>query len=502
MKRMLILAASVAIAATAHADVKLPAILNEGMVLQRSAPLKFWGWADEGEQVSVEFLGQKKTTTAKNGKWEVTLKGTRTAGGPFPLSISGKNRIEFKDILVGEVWVCSGQSNMELTLKTSFQSEGDIAKSANPTVRLFMVKNTRSDSPKQDVEVQLPWSAAAPESVPGFSAVGYYFGRMLSEKLGVPIGLISSDWGGTPAEAWTPEEKLASTASLKSVLENYPVARARYDEQRKKWETDSTQARLEGKTPPAAPRAPWRYAELYNAMIAPITNYGIRGAIWYQGEANASRAMQYRELFPAMIEAWRSVWDKKDMPFYLVQLAPYQASGSQKTEYAELREAQLLATQKLKNVGMAVITDVGEEKDIHPKKKQPVGERLALQARRDVYREKNLVAQGPTFKKASFEGEKAVVSFEHTGGGLLASPTDSLGGSVENGKVVGFALAGADGVFYPATAVIEGGDKVVVTSAQVPAPKAVRYGFINFPVTNLWNKEGLPAGPFRSDMPK
>jgi sialate O-acetylesterase len=424
------------------------------------------------------------------------------AGGPFVLSVKGKNTLTVKDVYFGEVWVCSGQSNMEWSLKNSFQPDADIAKAANPTIRLFMVKNVRSDSPKQDVEVQLPWSAAAPESVQGFSAVGYYFGRMLSEKLGVPIGLISSDWGGTPAESWTPEERILGNGALKPLADSYPAAFARYDEQRKKWATESAQAKLEGKTPPAAPRAPWRYSELYNAMIAPLTKYGIRGAIWYQGESNASRAMQYRELFPTMIEGWRSVWNNKEMPFYLVQLAPFQASGPQKTEYAELREAQTLATQRLRNVGMAVITDVGEEKDIHPKKKQPVGERLALLARRDVYKEKSLVAQGPTFKGAAFAGAKATVTFANTGSGLMAAPADSNGVAVETGKVIGFQLAGDDGTFYPADAVIEGSDKVVVTCAQVPLPKAVRYAFINFPITNLWNKEGLPAGPFRSDSPK
>ncbi len=502
MKRLFFLAATVALAATAHADVKLPAVLSEGMVLQRSTPLKFWGWADDSEQVSVEFLGQKKTVTASQGKWAVTLSGVRTAGGPFPLTISGKNRIEFKDILVGEVWVCSGQSNMEWSLKNSFQSEGDIAKSANPTLRLFMVKNTRAESPKPDVEVQQPWAAASPETTAGFSAVGYYFGRMLSEKLGVPVGLISADWGGTPAEAWTPEERILGNGALKPIADGYPEARARYEEQVKKWEAEASQAKLDGKQVPAAPRLPWRYAELYNAMIAPLTKFGIRGAIWYQGEANASRAMQYRELFPSMIEGWRSVWGNRDLPFYLVQLAPFQASGSDKTEYAELREAQALATQRLRSVGMAVITDVGEEKDIHPKKKQPVGERLALLVRRDLYREKSLIAQGPTFKSARFEAAQAIVSFDNTGGGLVAAPTDSQGNAVSAGKLVGFTLAGDDGKFYPADAVIEGGDKVVVTCAQVPAPKAVRYAFVNFPVTNLWNKEGLPAGPFRSDSPK
>lgn len=493
VKRLLGLSMALALAGAASADVKLPAVLSEGMVLQRNAPLRFWGWADEGEKVTVEFFGQRTTTTAKGGKWEVTLKPVRTAGGPFPLTISGKNQVAFKDVLVGEVWICSGQSNMEWTLKNSFQSDADIAKSANPNIRLFMVKNTRSDTPKDDVVVQQPWSAAAPETASGFSAVGYYFGRSLHEKLGIPIGLISSDWGGTPAESWTPEERL--TGNLKPIVENYAAARVRYDEQLKKWEEDSAKAKAEGKRAPNRPNL-WRFSELYNAMIAPLTRFPIKGAIWYQGESNASRAMQYRDLFPTMIDGWRDQWGIKNFPFFLVQLAPFQGSGSDKLEYAELREAQLLTTQRLKNVGMAVITDVGEEKDIHPKKKQPVGERLALLARKTVYGEKALVAQGPTVKSIRFERDKAIITFENVGGGLVA------GAEVGEGKLVGFTLAGDDGKFFPAEATLQGTDQVVVRAVPVLAAKAVRYGFVNFPVVNLWNKDGLPASPFRSDVPK
>jgi len=495
MNRLLLLSLAMLLPGTASADVRLPAIIAEGMVLQRHAPLRFWGWADDGESVTVEFLGQKKSVTATRGTWEVTLKPVTTAGGPFRLVITGKNRIEFTDVLVGEVWILSGQSNMEWPLRGSFQPEDVIAKSANPNLRLFMVRNTRSDQPMKDVEVQQPWAAASPATTAGFSAVGYYFGRSLNATLGVPIGLISADWGGTPAEAWTPEQRLRSAASLTSIIDAYAAGTPRYDEQLATWQAAVDKAKREGTTVPNRPNR-WRYSELYNAMIAPLTRFPIRGALWYQGESNASRAMQYRELFPAMIDAWREAWGIKDFPFLLVQLAPFQGSGSDKLEYAELREAQDLATQRLKNVGMAVITDVGEEKDIHPRKKQPVGERLALQARTLAYGERDLVAVGPTFKKVRFEEARAVLTFDHVGSGLMT------GAEVAGGKLVGFTVAGDDGVFTAANAVIEGKDRVVVSAATVARPTAVRYGFLNFPVVNLWNKEGLPAAPFRTDMPR
>jgi len=325
--------------------------------------------------------------------------------------------------------------------------------------------------------------------------VGYYFGRALQAKLGVPIGLISADWGGTPAEAWTPEHRLRSAASLTSIIDNYAAATPAYDERLKTWQEASDKAKREGTTVPNRPNR-WRYSELYNAMIAPLTRFSIRGALWYQGESNTARAMQYRELFPAMIDAWRDAWGIKDFPFLLVQLAPFQGRGSDSLEYAELREAQDLATQRLKNVGMAVITDVGDEKDIHPTKKQPVGERLALLARKIAYGDRDLVAVGPTLKQARFEGATAVLTFDHVGSGLVTAP------EIAGGQLVGFTVAGDDGVFAAANAVIEGNNRVVVSAATVARPRAVRYGFLNFPVVNLWNKEGLPATPFRTDMPR
>lgn len=495
MKHLLVLSVAMLLPSTASAEVRLPAVIAEGMVLQRNAPLRFWGWADDGESVTVEFLGQKRSVTATRGMWEVTLKPVTTAGGPFRLVISGTNRIEFTDILVGEVWLLSGQSNMEWSLKNSFEPDAAIASSANPNIRLFMVRNSRSDEPLSDVEVQQPWAAASPATTAGFSAVGYYFGRSLHATLGVPIGLISADWGGTPAEAWTPESRLRGSTSLQSIIDRYAAARPAHDERLKAWQEASDKAKRDGTSAPNRPNL-WRYSELYNAMIAPLTRFSIRGALWYQGESNASRAMQYRELFPAMIDAWRDAWGIKDFPFLLVQLAPFQGSGSNKLEYAELREAQDLATQRLKNVGMAVITDVGEEKDIHPRKKQPVGERLALQARKLAYGERNLVAVGPTLKQARFEGAKAVLTFDHVGAGLVTAP--EIGG----GQLVGFTVAGDDGVFVVANAVIEGRNRVVVSAATVARPTAVRYGFANYTVVNLWNKEGLPAAPFRTDMPR
>jgi len=495
MKRLLMLSVAMLLARPASADVRLPALISEGMVLQRNAPLRFWGWAEEGETVTVEFLGQKRSVRATGGTWEVTLKPVTTAGGPFRLVIAGKNRIEFTDILVGEVWLLSGQSNMEWPLRGSFQPEDAIAKSANPNLRLFMVRNTRSDEPLNDVAVQQPWGAASPETTAGFSAVGYYFGRALQAKLGVPIGLISADWGGTPAEAWTPEPRLRSEASLNVIIDNYAAATPAYDERLKTWQEASDKAKREGTTVPNRPNR-WRYSELYNAMIAPLTRFPIKGVLWYQGESNTSRAMQYRELFPAMIDAWRTAWDIQDFPFLLVQLAPFQGSGADKLEYAELREAQYLATQRLNNVGMVVITDVGDEKDIHPTKKQPVGERLALQARKLAYGERDLVAVGPTLRQVSFEGATAVLTFDNVGSGLVSGP------EVAGGKLVGFTLAGDDGVFAVADAVIEGTDRVIVRAATVARSRAVRYGFLNFPVVNLWNREGLPATPFRTDIPK
>jgi sialate O-acetylesterase len=484
---------------SAAADVTLPAVIAENMVLQQKAPVRIFGMASPGENVSVTMQGQTaKTTAGPDGKWAVMLKPLK-AGGPYELVIKGNNEIKFSNILVGEVWVCSGQSNMEWSLKNAFEGQKSIDASANPQIRLFNVKNVRSNTPLTNVEAT--WQECKPGSVDGFSAVGYYFGRDLQKAQNVPIGLLQADWGGTPAEAWTPVESIAMNETLRPLIEGYPAAYARYEKALADYPAVVEKAKAEGKEAPRRPNAPWRYAELYNAMIAPLTPYTIKGAIWYQGESNAGRAAQYRTLFPTMISSWRQAWGEGDFPFLLVQLAPFQASGPNNTEYAELREAQLYSTQALPNVGMAVITDVGEEKDIHPKKKEPVGSRLALLARKMVYGDK-VLASGPTLKDVKMDGKTVKLRFENVGDGLVAQGGDISQRTVEAGKLLGFTVAGEDGKFVPAEAKIVGKDTVEVTAAEIEKPMMVRYGFQNFPVVNLYNKAGLPATPFRYPAPK
>jgi sialate O-acetylesterase len=458
----------------ARADVRLPAIISDNMVLQQKMAAPIWGWADEGEEVKVTFRGKTAKTKAKDGKWIVKL-SRLSEGGPDVLVIEGKNRIEIKNVLVGEVWVASGQSNMEWSLKSSFEPARDIAACANPQLRLFLVQKAKANSPAEDVKGQ--WKECNPESVPGFSAVAYYFGRDLIRARKVAVGMIGTYWGGSPAEVWMSQQALESNPDYKREI------LAPYDEAVKK---------AGNKQPPG-----WKPTELYNGMIAPIIPYGIKGAIWYQGESNAGRAEQYRSLFADMIRNWRQDWGQGDFTFLAVQLAPWDKGKkrsleaiTEKTgdsEWAELREAQWLATKTLPKVGMAVITDVGDKDDIHPAKKEPAGSRLALAARGIAYGE-NIEYSGPIYKKMRIKGNQAILNFEHVDGGLVA----------EGGELKGFSICGPDKKFVWAHAVIQG-DTVVVTSPEVSEPVAVRYGWSDFPVVNLWNKTGLPASPFRTD---
>jgi sialate O-acetylesterase len=336
---------------------------------------------------------------------------------------------------------------------------------------LFLVPKTKADAPRDDVKAE--WKESAPQTVPGFSAVAYYFGRDLQKALNVPVGLIETCWGGSPAEVWMSQRVLEGNPDYKrDILDSYVAAVAKASAS-----TNKSQ------------RPGWKPTELYNGMIAPLIPYGIKGAIWYQGESNAGRAHQYRTLFADMIRNWRKDWGEGDFTFLAVQLAPFQGIKPQPVEsdWAELREAQLLATKVLPKVGMAVITDVGEEKDIHPKKKAPVGGRLAVAARGIAYGEK-IEYSGPVYKSMKLKGDKAVLSFDHTGGGL-----ESRGGDLK-----GFAICGPEKKFVWAKAEIDG-DKVVVSSPEVSQPVAVRFGWADFPVVNLWNKDDLPASPFRTD---
>jgi sialate O-acetylesterase len=475
--------------------VKLPALISDHMVLQQGRPVRIWGTADPGEAVKVDFQGLSVATAAgSNGKWEVWLKDL-SAAGPLEMTI---NNITIKDVLVGEVWVGSGQSNMEFVLNNANNHEAEIAAANYPLIHIFHVKKVVAEQPADDVVAT--WEVCTPASIPRFSAIEYFFGRRLQQELHVPMGLIESDWGGTPAQSWTSKEALQSDPALKFIAEewertlaNYPTAKQRYDERLAAWNDAVAKAKAAGGTPPNRPAAPAgpghpnTPAGLYNGMIAPLTPYAISGVIWYQGESNASEnhAYRYRRLFADMIEDWRNRWGQGDFPFLFVQLANYHSSQW----WPVLRESQT-ETLRLQNTGMAVAIDVGESNDIHPKNKQDVGKRLALAALHVAYG-KPVEYSGPAYQQATSEGSAMRVYFTHAEG------MQAKGG----GAVTGFTIAGADGNFVPAEAKIEGAT-VVVSSPRVASPAAVRYAWADDPACNLINQAGLPAGPFRSDQPR
>jgi sialate O-acetylesterase len=492
---VLALTAAVGLAASpARADVKPHALFTDGMVLQRGMKCPIWGTADPGEGVSVQFQAVKggviRTRTEmgasasanKDGKWQVSMQfAPDLAGGPYKLVIKGKNTITLKNVYVGEVWICSGQSNMEWSLNNTHNAEEAIKNAKNAKIRLFTVPKNTSDKPLTEFKGQPKWQECNAETVKDFTAVGYFFGRDLRKALKVPIGLIHTSWGGTRAEAWTSRPVLEAHEQWKNESVNYHKAMEQYKEAAKKAKEEDKQLRN-----PTNANSP---SVLYNGMIAPLIPYAIKGAIWYQGESNAGKAYAYRKLFPTMIQNWRDDWKQGDFPFLFVQLAPFKdiVSEPQESDWAELREAQLLTALHLKNTGMAVITDVGDPKDIHPRKKEPVGARLALAARGIAYGQ-NIEYSGPVYDKMSVKDGKAVLRFKHAGKGLEA----------KDGPLTGFTIAGADRKFYNAKAEIQG-DSVLVWCDKVAEPVAVRYGWANCPVVNLWNKDGLPASPFRTD---
>lgn len=481
-----------------RAEVRLPALFTDHMVLQEGMPLRFWGWADPGESVSVTFRKQTATVqTSASGRWTVSLKAER-AGGPDPLVIAGRQRLELQDVLVGEVWICSGQSNMEWPLNRSFEPQNDIAASENPNLRLFTVTKKKAVTPAEDVVGK--WEPCNPSTVPGFSAVGYYFGRALQHARRVPVGLIHTSWGGSPAEAWMSEAALSANPDYRrDIVDAFAGAKRNFDEALAQWQKEKAEAEKDGKKfDKGRPWDPWRPSELYNGMIAPLLPYAARGAIWYQGESNAGRAWQYRTLFVDMIRDWRQHWGQRQFAFLAVQLAPWDRNKKRTleqitaepvdTDWAELREAQVIATQKLPQVGLAVITDVGDKDDIHPTKKAPVGERLALAARTIAYGER-IQGLSPRYKHATFKRGQAVITFDRVSKGLEA----------RGGALTGFAIAGPDRKFVWAKAEIAGKNKVVVSNPSVPDPVAVRFGWADYPVVNLFSRDGLPAAPFRTD---
>jgi sialate O-acetylesterase len=497
MKRHFLLFATWMCAAIpACAKVEVPKIFTSHMVLQREMPIHVWGQADPGEQVAVSLDNSSASVNADSiGHWSVYLPA-RPAGGPYTLSIRATNTLQFDDIMMGDLWVASGQSNMELPLKgydPATQIDNgpeEIAHADYPQIRLFLIKHDNSDYPLQDFKAVDGWSQCNPESAAGFSAVAYFFARSLQQTEHVAIGLIDATWGGTPAEAWTSLDTLGNNADLMPVF----GSRAAWMDNEVTAELTSradAKAKAEGKNPPhrywRPDPASWRPAGLYNALIAPLTPLSIRGVIWYQGEANSApqTAPMYRKLFPAMIQDWRARWNRPDLPFLFVQLSAY--GGGPLDAWGVLRDAQRRALY-LVNTGMAVTIDIGSEHSVHPGNKQSVGERLALLARQIVYKE-NIVASGPLFRLAYPDGNKMHVWF------------DNAAGLKSDGWPGAFEVAGENGIFVPATARIEG-QTVTVSRDVVPEPRYVRYGWANFPPAdrpaNLFNGAGLPAATFTS----
>lgn len=450
----------------ASAAVKLPAIIGNNMVLQRGEPVPLWGWDDAGTLVTVTLGDAKVTATAgADGKWMVKLPAMK-AGGPHTVTITGTDTVKLEDVLVGEVWFCSGQSNMEWSVKASANAEQEIAAANYPKIRHIKIPHVPAETPQTEVKSD-GWKATTPLTVGDFTAVGYYFGRNLQAQLDVPIGLIGCNWGGTRIEPWTPPEGFKAVPALKDIadkLDTFPQKNAK------------------GEVNHQSPLA------LYNGMVAPLVPYGIKGAIWYQGESNNGEGMLYHEKMKALISGWRSLWSKSDLPFLYVQLASYDYGNRNPADLAGIWEAQA-ATLAVPHTGMAVTVDISNTKNIHPTNKQDVGKRLALWALAQVYGQKDLVYSGPLYKSMKVDGNKIRLAFDHAGSGLASRDGEPLSW---------FTIAGEDKNFVDAEAKIEGSE-IVVSSQSVEKPVAVRFAWNDVAEPNLSNKEGLPASPFRTD---
>ncbi len=449
----------------ADADVKMPAIFGDHMVVQSGIKIPVWGTADAGEKVTIKAAGQEQSTTADGkGKWRVSLDPI-AASVPIEIAIAGKNSITIKDVLVGEVWLCSGQSNMGFTLKTASNGAEAIKAADHPKIRLFKIHDAYKDEPQDDLDAK--WEVCSPTTVPDFSAVAYFFGADLHEATEQPVGLIQSEWGGTRAEAWLP--------------------RATFDALKLPYEPEWTQQWLHPKPDPKTGKPdkerPYEApSAIYNAMIAPIAGYAIRGIVWYQGETNTAYPEKYKDVLSALITSWRGVWGQGEFPALIVQLPNFD-SGTR--DWVALRKSQAQVAQEVPSVGMIVTIDIGNPKNIHPTVKLPVGHRLSVLAQKMVYG-KDVPSAGPTFRSMEVTGSSIAVSYDHVEGGLTSK-----------GDVQGFEIAGDDGKFVPATAKIDG-DKVIVTAEGVSSPKMVHYGWTNNPTCTLYNKADLPAVPFEA----
>jgi sialate O-acetylesterase len=477
-------------AASLLADVSVPNIFGDHMVLQREQKNRVWGKAGAGEKVTVKIGPQSHSTTAGgDGLWKVEL-DPLPAGGPHEMSIKGNNEIKISDILIGEVWICSGQSNMQWTVNAANDPDLEKLAAHNPNLRMINFPRIGSQEPLWEHK-DSSWKLTTPDTVGEFSAVGYFFGRQIQQTIDVPVGLINNAWGGSHCEAWINREILKADSRFQPLMDSWTKAEAEFTALSSRQDlNDSEKARLKALQNLMGGNS--RPSNIYNGVLKSHLGYGIRGAIWYQGESNADRAYQYRDLFPLMIETWRKEWGQGDFPFYWVQLADFKPEQAQPVEsdWAELREAQTMTMARLPNTGEAVIVDIGEGKDIHPKNKVDVGRRLARWALANEYKVK-IPFHSPQFKSMEKVDGKIVLTFDHVGGGWR--PFDVA-------EPRGFAIAGEDKKFVWAKAEIRKEDgKVVVSHPDVPNPVAVRYAWADNPVCNMFSSNGLPLTPFRTD---
>lgn len=464
----------------AAAEVRLPSIFSDHMVLQRDMELPVWGWADAGEKVTISLGDNKVEATANDkGEFSAKLPAMKSGGEAMQLKVAGSNEVVCNDVLIGEVWIASGQSNMEWRVAQADNSAEEIEASDYPNIRFFQIPHVVSGTPNNDVKAA--WQACTPGTVKSKTAVGYFFARKIHQELDVPVGIIDTNWGGTRIEPWTPPAGFAAVEGLKDIEDQIATANANYERDLKgNPDTPPKHALAENQQKPTA---------LYNGMIHPIVPYAIRGALWYQGESNRGEGMQYFTKMDALITGWRQIWNQGDFPFYFVQLAPFKYGGSE-TALPEIWEAQSYALS-IPNTGMAVTVDIGNVGNIHPTNKQEVGRRLALWALANNYGQNDLVYSGPLYQEMTVEQNKIRLTFDHATGGLTTS----------DGKPPShFQIAGADGKYVDAQATING-NSIIVWAEGVNEPKSVRYAWNQTAEPNVTNQAGLPASPFRTDRP-
>ena len=472
----------------AQADVKLPNVFGNHMVLQQGQKNKVWGLGAAGEAVTVTIDKQRhQVTVGADGKWQVMLDAL-PVGGPYSLAVQGNNTVKFDDVLVGEVWICSGQSNMWWTVNLSNDSDLERETAKQPKIRMINFPNVGTQEPIWTHNTN--WMVCTPDTVGNFSAVGYFFGRQLQQTLDVPVGLINNAWGGSACESWIRRDLLSADEKFKPLMDRWTQMEGQFAELSKKTDLSDEQKK-QFKDLGNAMSGNSRPANIYNGVLKSHLGYGIRGTIWYQGESNAGRAYQYRDLFPLMIKNWRDDWGQGDFPFYWVQLADYNAERPEPgdSSWAELREAQTMTMSKLPHTGEAVIIDIGEGKDIHPMNKVVVGQRLARWALAKEYGIK-IAYHSPQYKSMEKQGNKVILAFDHVDGGWR--PFD-----VKEPR--GFAIAGEDKTFVWAKAAILPDGRIEVSSDMIDKPAAVRYGWADNPVVNMYSKAGLPLTPFRTD---